>query len=172
MSVTTSTLLMWALLLVAQNASFTWVSRARSSGSDIYHGIAAVFSNGIWFAANFITLTNVLAVVKSGSIAQGIGIGLVYIAATVSGSVAMGRFLRTYVERGKRRIGHYEAPKSDEPTLEARVATLEEIILAVTDRAIANVQQTNPANPPQRVLVFPEVMGRAYGQPDDQVGIL
>jgi hypothetical protein len=42
-------LILWFLLLVLQNAAFTWVSRARNSGSIGYHAIAAVFSNGIPF---------------------------------------------------------------------------------------------------------------------------
>jgi hypothetical protein len=35
-------------LVILQNASFTWVSRARNSPSIIHHTIAATFSNGIW----------------------------------------------------------------------------------------------------------------------------
>jgi len=49
-------LLLWFLLLVIQNAAFTWVSRARNSGSYGYHAIAAVFSNGIWFVSQFILI--------------------------------------------------------------------------------------------------------------------
>ncbi len=100
--------LAWALLLVAQNAAFTWVSRARNSGSDWYHGFAAIFSNGIWFAATFITFERVWTVLKTGDVALGIMIGLVYVVATVTGSVSMGMFLRKFVEKGKRKVGHYE----------------------------------------------------------------
>lgn len=98
---------LWALLLVVQNASFTWVSRARNSGSDWYHAVAAVFSNGIWFSATFITFERVTAVLRTGDWRLGVLIGLVYVAATVTGSVAAGAFLRRYVEKGKRRVGHY-----------------------------------------------------------------
>lgn len=35
-------------LTIAQNASFTLVSRARNSKSLLYHGIASIGSNGIW----------------------------------------------------------------------------------------------------------------------------
>ena len=100
--------LLWALLLVCQNAAFTWVSRARNSGSDLYHGIAAVFSNGIWFAATFITFERVWTVLREGNVGLGIFIGLVYVTATVTGSVLMGKVLRKYVETGKRRVGHYD----------------------------------------------------------------
>ncbi len=45
--------LVWACLsmmglTILQNASFTMVSRARNSTSIWFHGIASVFSNGIW----------------------------------------------------------------------------------------------------------------------------
>ena len=35
-------------LVILQNASFTLVSRARQSDSLLFHGLAAVLSNGIW----------------------------------------------------------------------------------------------------------------------------
>ena len=98
---------LWAVLLLAQNASFTWVSRARNSGSDWYHAIAAVFSNGIWFGAYFITFDQVWQVLKSGNVWHGIAVGIMYVACTVTGSVAMGKFLRAKVERGKLRVGAY-----------------------------------------------------------------
>ncbi len=46
----------WFILLIVQNAAFTLVSRARNSGSYSYHALAAVFSNGIWFASQFILI--------------------------------------------------------------------------------------------------------------------
>lgn len=94
---------LWALLLIVQNAAFTWVSRARNSGSYRYHAIAAVFSNGVWFASQFILigvvvndLTTPIAIV---------GAGLLYTAATVVGSVLMHWVLINYLERGKRKVG-------------------------------------------------------------------
>jgi hypothetical protein len=101
------TIMAWACLLVIQNASFTMVSRARNSGSDWYHGIAAVFSNGIWFAAMFITFDMYTRVKETGSIGLGVTVGLIYIACTVFGSVMMGKLLRRFVERGNRKVGAY-----------------------------------------------------------------
>lgn len=98
----------WVVLLILQNAAFTWVSRARNSGSDWYHAAASVFSNGIWFAAFFITFDLIDQVIASGSVKLGIVTGLVYVGATVTGSVTAGKFLRTFVEKGKRKVGHYE----------------------------------------------------------------
>jgi hypothetical protein len=86
------------------------VSRARNSGSDWYHAVAAVFSNGVWFAATFITIDLVTDILSSGSVAHGVAIGVIYVAFTVTGSVVAGKLLRTYVEKGKRRVGHYDKP--------------------------------------------------------------
>lgn len=43
---------LWFLLLIVQAMAFTWVSRARNSGSLTYHGIAATISNTVYFVAN------------------------------------------------------------------------------------------------------------------------
>jgi hypothetical protein len=47
----------WAVILIMQNFAFTFVSRARSSGSIVRHAIASVFSNGIWFVSQIIIFT-------------------------------------------------------------------------------------------------------------------
>jgi hypothetical protein len=44
-----NTWIIWAGVLLAQNFSFTFVSRARNSGSLKRHVIAALASNGVWF---------------------------------------------------------------------------------------------------------------------------
>jgi len=96
-------LVFWFLLLVVQNAAFTLVSRARNSGSYGYHAIAAVFSNGIWFLSQFL-LIGVL--IKPGMpIDQAARLGLIYIGATVTGSLLMHWFGVNYLERGKRKVG-------------------------------------------------------------------
>lgn len=94
----------WAALLVLQNATFTWVSRARNSGSDGYHALAAVFSNAIWFSATFGTIGIVQG---AESWMAKAGLLVIYTSTTVAGSVGAGAFLRRYIERGSRRVGHY-----------------------------------------------------------------
>ncbi|MEE8607941.1 MAG: hypothetical protein V3S55_10060 [Nitrospiraceae bacterium] len=101
----------WALLLIAQNASFTIVSRARNSGSDWYHAVAAVFSNGIWFVSNGIIIFNVTDVIDRTQPAEFVLLLAVYIICTVFGSVVAGKFARTVMEKGNRRVGHYEGDK-------------------------------------------------------------
>jgi hypothetical protein len=109
MTMTLTTVIIWGALLLLQNASFTWVSRARNGGSDAYHAVAATFSNGVWFAANFLTFGHVLDVMRNSAWTMGVLLGLYYTVMCVVGSVAAGRFLRLHVERGARRVGHYES---------------------------------------------------------------
>lgn len=73
----------WAVLLVLQNASHTWTSRARNSVHIGENAIASIFSNGVWI----VSLT--LAVNK---VTDGVSLWIVgpfYVAFTVLGSVAM-----------------------------------------------------------------------------------
>lgn len=78
-------------LVVVQNASFTWVSRARNSGSLKHHAIAAVFSNGIWLLVIrqvVLNFDNTLLM-------------LTYLVAAVTGSLLMHWFSMKYLEKGK-----------------------------------------------------------------------
>ena len=96
--------LLWGLLILAQNASFTTVSRARNSGSYSYHAIAAVFSNGVWFLQMFFVV-DVFAQVKEVGPTVLIPALMFYITLTVSSSVATHWFLRTRIETGNRKVG-------------------------------------------------------------------
>lgn len=94
------------LVLMLQNAAFTWVSRARNSGSLGYHAMAAVFSNGIFFITN-IAVIGVMYRYMQGGLhdAAMIAFGLVYVAGTVSGSVLMHYASMRWLESGKRKVG-------------------------------------------------------------------
>lgn len=93
----------WVIILFIQNAAFTWVSRARNSGSIVYHGIASIFSNGVWFVSQLILIT---AVVKPGmGIMELTKLGILYIIGTTSGSIAMHWVSMKYFEKGKRKVG-------------------------------------------------------------------
>ena len=95
----------WGLLLIIQNAAFTWVSRARNSGSYGYHAIAALASNGVWFAAQFILIDNMVRIIREGSISEAFSIGVFYTACTVIGSVGMHYVSIHWLETGKRKVG-------------------------------------------------------------------
>ena len=93
----------WFLMLVLQNAAFTWVSRARNSGSYLYHGIAAVFSNGLFFAMQFILINAMVSpdMTKEDLLLM----GLIYVTGTVTGSVLMHWISIRFLEKGKRKVG-------------------------------------------------------------------
>lgn len=97
-----TTWILWGVLLMVQNAAFTWVSRARNSGSIPYHALASVFSNGVWILSMFIVIDKLRE-------ASGIGViaatALFYTVFTVCGSVAMHWFSMKYLEKGKRKVG-------------------------------------------------------------------
>jgi len=96
---------LWAGFLLLQNASFTFVSRARNSGSYLLHAGAAVCSNGVWFAAQFVSLGIIIEAMKTGTWAERVFAGVFYTTFTVMGSVAMHYIGVNYIEKGKRKVG-------------------------------------------------------------------
>jgi len=95
----------WALFLLLQNASFTFVSRARNSGSYALHALAAVASNGVWICGQFVSLQIIIEAIRSGSWTDRTVVVLFYTVFTVAGSVAMHWVGVNFIEKGKRRVG-------------------------------------------------------------------
>ncbi len=79
--------LLWGALLIAQNFAFTFVSRARNSGSLRRHLVASMMSNGIWFCSQTILLTQISDLLRSGLRAQ-IEFGLFYSVCTIAGAMS------------------------------------------------------------------------------------
>lgn len=100
-----STWALLAILLLVQNASFTFVSRARNSGSYLLHAVAAMISNGVWISGQFVSLGIILDALKSGSLGEKAFVAVFYTTFTVSGAVAMHWIGVNYIERGKRKVG-------------------------------------------------------------------
>lgn len=98
--------LMWAAVLFLQNISFTYVSRARSSGSLLRHAKASVFSNGIWIFSNMLMLGPMFDYLtgKHGRHEQALT-GLVYTVACVGGSL-FAHYLAMKTEKGKNAVGY------------------------------------------------------------------
>ncbi len=118
--------ILWAFLLIMQNAAFTMVSRARNSGSDWYHAFAAVGSNGIWLLATFYTFDKVFyTAITEGFTLEVFGASMLYVVCTVTGSVFMGKFLRRFIERGKRQVGHYDAKEERLAAIESALEQLQ-----------------------------------------------
>lgn len=95
----------WAVLLLLQNASFTLVSRARNSKSLSYHAFASVCSNGIWFLSLGMAINKLNEAMNSGSWAVVAGTATFYTVCTVVGSVGMHYILMKHVESGSRQVG-------------------------------------------------------------------
>lgn len=95
--------LLWALLLVVQQASHTLSSRSRNSASYGYHAAAAVFSNGVWFVAQWM-IVEVKFKAMSGHTALMVGTFIFYVVFTVAGSVGAHWFCRK-IERGSMKVG-------------------------------------------------------------------
>jgi hypothetical protein len=117
--------LIWAFLLILQNACFTLVSRARNSGSDWYHAFAAVGSNGVWLIAFYFTYDKVFLQIGEQGLLHALPAMLLYVVCTVIGSVFMGKFSRRFLEKGKRQVGHYDANKARLDRMEERLRSLE-----------------------------------------------
>lgn len=99
--------IIWAILLIVQNASFTLVSRARNSSSILYHATASLFSNGIWFLSQFIVIDKVVGLIKNPNTGLAILTALFYVIFTMVGSITMHYISMQYLEKGKRKIGAY-----------------------------------------------------------------
>lgn len=97
--------ILWAILLIAQNAAFTWVSRARNSGSIGYHAIASVGSNGIWFISNLLMVGSIVTMMQGAPWIQLVWLGVFYTVCTVTGSLLMHWVSLKWLEKGKRKVG-------------------------------------------------------------------
>lgn len=100
------TWLLWAFMLLLQNASFTLVSRARNSGSLTFHAIAAVGSNGVFILTQLVALDKLMTVLKHPTPLSVLGIFAFYTSFTVLGSVMMHYISMKYIEKGKRKVGN------------------------------------------------------------------
>ena len=99
------TWLVWGVFLLLQNAAFTFVSRARNSGSYGLHGIASVCSNGVFIMGQFVSLGVMLDAITNGTAGERAFICVFYTVCTVTGSLAMHWISVTYIETGKRKVG-------------------------------------------------------------------
>lgn len=99
-------LIVWALLLLLQSASNTFISRARNSGSYGMHAVAAVASNGVWFINQIVSIDLILGIIHAGRVtASAAALLALYVGCTVLGSVGMHYIGKTYIERGNRKVG-------------------------------------------------------------------
>ena len=96
---------LWAHILLLQNWSFTYVSRARNSGSLSRHLYAGTLSNGVWWLSQIIIFSTLYKFISGGAgIKAALLTGLFYTAFTLTGSIsAHAQALRN--EKGKAAVG-------------------------------------------------------------------
>lgn len=95
----------WAAVLFFQNISFTYVSRARSSGSIKRHAKASVFSNGIWIFSQILMLGPMFDILtgKHGHVQQ-VAAAMLYTASCLGGSL-FAHYWALRTEKGKDAVG-------------------------------------------------------------------
>jgi hypothetical protein len=97
--------LLWGVILIAQNFAFTFVSRARNSGSLARHAVAGVASNGVWFLSQTFVFRQMLAMMTGKyGVGMAIFIGLFYTTLTLAGSI-LAHYWALHTEKGKSAVG-------------------------------------------------------------------
>jgi hypothetical protein len=96
---------LWAHVLLLQNWAFTYVSRARNSGSLTRHLKAAFLSNGVWWISQIIIFSKLYGYINGGNgIRAALLTGLYYTLFTLTGSlVSHAQALQN--EKGKAAVG-------------------------------------------------------------------
>lgn len=97
------TLTTWFIILVLQAMGFTLVSRARNSGSVMYHGIVSVISNSVWFVSQlFLVSFMTKPDMPMSTLALYCA---VYVSGNTVGSTLMHYAAIKWFEKGKRKVG-------------------------------------------------------------------
>ncbi len=97
--------MLWAFILIVQNFAFTFVSRARNSGSLVRHMVASVFSNGVWFVSQIIIFSQLYAIMTGKyGIPKAIFTSIFYTAFTMLGSL-LAHYWSLKSEKGKSAVG-------------------------------------------------------------------
>lgn len=97
--------IIWAFVLMAQAGSSTWASRARNSQSVAYHGVAAIFSHGVWFVSNCFLVESLVGIAARGDLWDIAVLGTFYTFFCTIGSMLAHHITAAFFERGTRRIG-------------------------------------------------------------------
>ena len=89
----------WSILLLLQQASHTFSSRAKNSDSYVYNTFAAVGSNGIWFVSQIFAIDQILKIITSGSWQAAVGVGTFYTVFCVLGSLSAQWLALNHIEK-------------------------------------------------------------------------
>jgi hypothetical protein len=109
--------ILWGAILLLQNYSFTFVSRARNSGSLGRHVKAAILSNGVWFVSQIFAVKAFMDII-TGHYGWGMAVfaAAFYTSFTVGGSV-VAHYIALATEKGSSAVGaskkYAQIPKED-----------------------------------------------------------
>jgi hypothetical protein len=96
---------LWGVILILQNFAFTFVSRARNSGSLKRHLIAGFFSNGVWFVSQLFIFSKMFDILTGKyGILSAVATGLFYTGLTLTGSL-LAHFWALHSEKGASAVG-------------------------------------------------------------------
>lgn len=124
--------ILWAFVLILQNFAFTFVSRARNSGSLSRHMIAGFFSNGVWFVSQILIFSQLMKIMTGQyGIPAAIGTSLYYTAFTLAGSLLAHKFSLA-TEKGKSAVGASKKYQQITPEEWQRISTLAEQAYAMS----------------------------------------
>lgn len=99
------TWLYWAPVLIAQNFAFTFVSRARNSGSLGRHLVAGIASNGVWFVSQIIIFSKMFSMMTGKyGIGMAVFTAIYYTLFTLLGSL-LAHYWSLKNEKGKAAVG-------------------------------------------------------------------
>jgi hypothetical protein len=85
--------LTWWILLIVQQASQTFISRARNGDNLRLHAMASVFSNGVWLTTQFLVFDQFSEIAKTRDWLRLAYTAAYYIAFCVIGSVSAHAFM-------------------------------------------------------------------------------
>ncbi len=97
----------WAILVVLQKAANTWVGRARASGSIKWNAVAQAASSVLWIVNQLVIIGSVFEAMRSGDWELVGFVALIYVTASVAGSV-FSHWILLRIEKDSMRVGYYE----------------------------------------------------------------
>ena len=95
----------WAGILLFQSAAFLWSSRAKTANSLWYTAAAGSVSHFSWFFGQMFIVNQYIRASEAGDLQSMVLAGVFYAFWMVIGTVMAQHILRTYVEKGNRKVG-------------------------------------------------------------------
>lgn len=96
---------LWAVIILALNACNTALTRARSSGSLVYHTVMASIAGLVWIFNQLLSVNILVDIWHHRNWLLFTIIGVFYVVLTAIGSVGSHWLLVRFIESGKAQVG-------------------------------------------------------------------